>query len=86
MRILMTTAEPSVNNPTTIMAALILNAIETMADSKAPKAYPESLHKRKVPILSALCFGLVSWAMATRNVGYTIAVPTPRVTESRICH
>jgi hypothetical protein len=35
----------------------------------APKAYPKSLQSRKVPILSARCFGLVACAMVDKNVG-----------------
>ena len=52
----------------------------------APKAYPKSLQSRKVPILSARCFGLVACAMVAKKVGYTNAVPKPNRVENKGKH
>lgn len=62
-----------------MMDALIPNESAMMPVKIAPMAYPKSRHKRKIPKLFALSIGLVFSATVAKNVGYTMAVPQPKI-------
>ena len=63
------------------MEALMLIKSAIIPVSIAPMTYPRSLQSLKMPILSALSCGFVFSASVAKNVGYTIAVPQPKMQE-----
>ena len=70
--------------PMVMMAYSIPQTSAITPDKIAPIAYPKSRHKRKTPMLSARWVGVVLAAMADKNVGYTKAVPNPKIAAIQI--